>query len=82
MGKRRRLIAEQQRYRVCRLERIKPVYETFDGWRASTKGCRRFLDLPVQARGYLRAVETLSGTRISWVSVGPEREAMIEVPAP
>ena len=35
----------------------------------------------VAARGYLRALEAFVGVRISWVSVGPEREAMIEVPA-
>jgi adenylosuccinate synthase len=63
-----------------RLSSIKPVYETFDGWKASTKACRRFIDLPVAARGYVRAIEAMAATRVSWVSVGPEREAMIEVP--
>ncbi len=63
-----------------RLEGIKPVYETYEGWKSSTKACRRFMDLPVAARGYLRAIEAMAGVRVSWVSVGPEREAMIEVP--
>ncbi len=63
-----------------RLEKIKPVYESFEGWKASTKACRKFLDLPVAARGYLRALEAFVGVRVSWVSEGPEREAMIEVP--
>ena len=63
-----------------RLEAVKPVYETYDGWRTSTKACRRFIDLPVPARGYLRAIEAMTGVRVSWVSVGPERDAMIEVP--
>ena len=63
-----------------RLEGIKAVYESFEGWRTSTKACRRFIDLPVEARGYLRAIEAWSGVRVSHVSVGPEREAMIEVP--
>jgi adenylosuccinate synthase len=64
-----------------RLAKIKPVYESFEGWKTSTKACRKFLDLPVAARGYLRALEAFVGVRVSWVSVGPEREAMIEVPA-
>jgi adenylosuccinate synthase len=64
-----------------RLEGIKPVYESYEGWRTSTKACRRFIDLPVAARGYVRAIEARSGVRVAWVSVGPEREAMIEVPA-
>jgi adenylosuccinate synthase len=63
-----------------RLAAIKPVYETYDGWRTSTRACRRFIDLPVEARGDLRAIEAWSGVRVAWVSVGPEREAMIEVP--
>ena len=63
-----------------RLEGIKPVYESYEGWRTSTKACRRFIDLPVAARGYVRAIEAMTGVRVSWVSVGPEREAMIEVP--
>ncbi len=63
-----------------RLSTIKPVYESFEGWKTSTKACRRFMDLPVEARGYIRAIESWSGVRVSRVSVGPEREAMIEVP--
>ncbi len=35
-----------------RLEKIKPVYESFEGWKASTKACRKFLDLPVAAPGF------------------------------
>ncbi len=63
-----------------RLEGISPVYETFEGWRAPTGRCRRFIDLPVAARGYVRAIESLAGVRVSYISVGPERDAMIEVP--
>jgi adenylosuccinate synthase len=63
-----------------RLDGIKPVYESYEGWKTSTKACRRFIDLPVAARGYVRAIEAMTGVRVSWVSVGPERDAMIEVP--
>ena len=63
-----------------RLESVKPVYESYEGWKSSTKACRRFIDLPVAARGYVRAIEAMTGVRVSWVSVGPERDAMIEVP--
>jgi adenylosuccinate synthase len=63
-----------------RLALLSPVYETFEGWRANTSRCRRFIDLPVAARGYIRAIESWAGVPVSAVSVGPEREAMIEVP--
>jgi adenylosuccinate synthase len=63
-----------------RLEGVKAVYESYEGWKTPTKACRRFIDLPVAARGYVRRIEAMTGVRVSWVSVGPERDAMIEVP--
>ena len=63
-----------------RLEGVKPVYESYEGWKTPTKACRRFIDLPVMARGYVRRIEAMTSVRVSWVSVGPERDAMIEVP--
>jgi adenylosuccinate synthase len=63
-----------------RLATVTPVYETFEGWKTRTGRCRRFIDLPVAARGYVRAIESLAGVRVAHVSVGPEREAMIDVP--
>lgn len=59
------------------LEKVEPVYETWPGWSESTATARRWEDLPENARRYLKRIEELAGSPIAYVSVGPEREAMI-----
>jgi adenylosuccinate synthase len=61
------------------LETVEPLYETWPGWDASTAQARDWDDLPAAAQAYLRRVQELVGTPLGWVSVGPEREAMIVV---
>jgi adenylosuccinate synthase len=56
------------------LARCQPVYKTFKGWQKDTSGCLKFSQLPAEARIYLKALEELSGARLSIVSVGPRRE--------
>ena len=53
-----------------------PIYEEWEGWLASTADCRRWDDLPKQARAYLHRIGELAGTKIDFVSVGPERDQM------
>jgi adenylosuccinate synthase len=50
-----------------------PLYEEMPGWPESTIGVRRYEDLPVNARNYLRRVEELSDTPIDIISTGPDR---------
>ncbi|MDQ6659052.1 MAG: adenylosuccinate synthase [Actinomycetota bacterium] len=54
-----------------------PVYENLPGWFEDISGCREFDDLPVNARGYVRRVEELSGSRVSAIGVGPGRDQTI-----
>jgi adenylosuccinate synthase len=61
------------------LSLVKPIYETWPGWDRPTTKARRWEDLPTAAQRYLRRIEELTGAPIRWVSVGPEREAMITV---
>ncbi|HEY3512485.1 MAG TPA: adenylosuccinate synthase, partial [Kribbella sp.] len=56
-----------------------PVYEEFDGWSDDITGCRSFEDLPKEAQTYVRAVESLSGARISAIGVGPERSQIVQL---
>ena len=62
------------------LEKCKPVYEDFKGWKASTKDVSRFEDLPPQARAYIRRLEELTGVPVWILSVGPRRESTIKLP--
>jgi adenylosuccinate synthase len=58
-------------------ERLEPVYEELPGWQTDTTACRSWSDLPAAARAYVERLESLAGTPISHVSVGPERAQMI-----
>ena len=62
------------------LEKCKPVYEDFKGWKASTKDVSRFEDLPPQARAYIRRLEELTSVPVWILSVGPRRESTIKLP--
>jgi adenylosuccinate synthase len=59
------------------LAEVEPIYETLPGWKAEISACRRFADLPAEARAYVERVEKLIGAPIKMVSVGPEREATL-----
>jgi adenylosuccinate synthase len=62
------------------LDRIKPVYTTLKGWRASTEGITEFDKLPKAAQEYLRFQERESGAKIGMVSTGPDREQTMVLP--
>jgi adenylosuccinate synthase len=55
----------------------KPIYETFPGWDEDITGAKTFDELPKNAQDYVLALEKLSGTRISAIGVGPDRNATI-----
>ena len=57
----------------------RPVYERLPGWWEDLSGCRRFDDLPANARAYVRRLEELSGARVSAIGVGPGRDQNVLV---
>ena len=57
--------------------RIVPVYETFEGWEGSTRGARKYADLPAQAVKYVRHIEELIECPVTLLSTSPEREDTI-----
>ncbi|MBO6048633.1 MAG: adenylosuccinate synthetase, partial [Spirochaetales bacterium] len=58
-------------------EEAKPVFKTFKGWKTDTTGCRRFEDLPKEAQTYVKAIGEYAHCKVSYVSVGPERDQII-----
>ena len=54
-----------------------PIYEEFPGWTEDITGIRHFDALPKNARDYVLALEAISGSRISAIGVGPDREAIV-----
>ena len=62
--------------------RVKPIYETIEGWSQSTAGARSWADLPAQAIKYIRRVEELIRCPVALVSTSPERDDTILVRDP
>ncbi|GAA3890007.1 adenylosuccinate synthase [Leifsonia kafniensis] len=54
-----------------------PIYQEFPGWTEDITGVREFADLPKNAQDYVLALEAMSGSRISAIGVGPDREAIV-----
>lgn len=48
-----------------------------DGWNCSTASCRRYEDLPLNARKYIEFIENAVECNIKYISVGAERSAII-----
>ena len=62
--------------------RVEPVYETLDGWKASTAGARSWADLPAAAIKYVRRIEELIDCPVALLSTSPERDDTILVTDP
>ena len=60
------------------LESACPVYIEMEGWSENISGCRRFDELPRAAREYVLKIEQLVDCYIRYVSVGAERESLID----
>lgn len=61
------------------LAECRPIYREFPGWATPTSQAKRWEDLPVKARDYLKAISDLSGARLGIASVGPSRDQTIFV---
>lgn len=57
----------------------KPIYENRPGWTEDISGAREVSDLPKNARDYVQFLEDISGTRISAIGVGQDRDATIAI---
>ena len=56
---------------------LKPVYETYRGWKQDISKAKSLNDLPENAKAYLNKLEELVGIPIKIISVGPDREQTI-----
>ena len=57
--------------------RLKPIWETFEGWSESTQGARSFAELPATCIKYVRRIEELVGCPVALLSTSPQREDTI-----
>ena len=66
-------------YGPADLSPFAPEFEELPGWEADLTGARRWEDLPREARAYILRIEELSGVPVRLVSVGPERDQVVEI---
>ena len=59
------------------LAKIKPIYETLEGWNSDTVGITKIEDLPAKAREYVEFLSNSIGVEIGLISTGPERDQTI-----
>jgi adenylosuccinate synthase len=64
---------------VSELERAQPVYETLPGWRDNISRARRPEELPQNTLDYVQRISQLCETTIRTISVGPERDQLVEL---
>jgi adenylosuccinate synthase len=62
--------------------RLKPVYETLEGWSETTAGAKSWAELPANAIKYVRRVEELIGAPVALLSTSPDRDDTIMVRDP
>lgn len=60
------------------LDRVKPIWQVYDGWEEDISDAESLDDLPDAATQYVDAIEDLVGVRVDIVSVGPGRRATLE----
>ncbi|MBN2651695.1 MAG: adenylosuccinate synthase [Spirochaetales bacterium] len=75
-------ITEEFPSTVSDLEAAKPVTKTFKGWNTSITGAKSYADLPKETQEYLEFIEEYTGTKISIISVGPDRDQTFNVDEP
>ena len=62
--------------------KIKPIYKNFKGWNCSTKGIKKFNDLPDNAKNYIKELEKFIETKVASISTSPERNDTILIVDP
>ncbi|MFC5909631.1 adenylosuccinate synthase [Streptacidiphilus monticola] len=70
---------EEVPYSQSDFHHAKPIYEKLPGWSEDITKAQSFEDLPKNAQAYVKALEELSGTRISAIGVGPGRTETIQI---
>lgn len=58
---------------ISDLEKCKPIYKAFPGWRCSTRSLQNYSELPMQAKRFIEFIETFVNVPIRIISTGPER---------
>jgi adenylosuccinate synthase len=69
-------LTDQLPYDLCD-EGVEPVYKEFKGWKTSLDGVRDFDAIPAELNAYVKFLEAELNLPITFISTGPDREALI-----
>uniref|UniRef100_H2YFX0 Adenylosuccinate synthetase n=1 Tax=Ciona savignyi TaxID=51511 RepID=H2YFX0_CIOSA len=61
------------------LSEVEVDYVTMPGWSVPTSECRRYEDLPVNARNYINKIQEILQVPVKWIGVGQSRTAIIKL---
>ncbi len=59
------------------IERVKPIYKTFQGWNTTSRNIAKYNDLPAKAKEYIEYIENFTGVNFTIISTGPKRSETI-----
>lgn len=60
-------------------KKCKPIFIEMDGWNKDISKIKKYKDLPSNCKKYLKMIEKLLKVKITYVSVGPNRNQTIKV---
>ncbi len=69
-------LTEQMPYDLTDTE-VEPIYKVFKGWKCSLENMRTFDQMPQELSDYITYLEESLNVPISFISTGPDREAVI-----
>ncbi len=61
------------------LDDVEPIYETLPGFNDDISACKTWESLPKTVQSYVKRIEELCKVKISYISVGPERDQTIHL---
>jgi len=74
-------ITDELPYDLCDT-RTEPVYKDFAGWQQDLDNIQHFAEVPANLAAYVEYLEAELGLPISFISTGPDRDALIYKDAP
>jgi adenylosuccinate synthase len=64
---------------LSKLERCKPIYEEYPGWKTDLSQVKSYKELPLNAKKYLDRLAEIAEAKITLISTGAERDKIIRV---
>lgn len=71
-------VTDEVPFQMDRLE-IKPVYDTFDGWKSDITAIRAYNELPAEAIQYINHIDSELNIKTRYISNGPGTDQLIHV---